>query len=287
MWIYVMRFMLLTPLSRLTRLSALMLCLLTGHAHSEQPTYSVGVVPQFGAQQTVETWQPILDVIRISSGVHLQLETSPSIPEFEKKFEAGEFDFAYMNPYHLIVANEKEGYLPLVHDIGHKLAGIIVVRNDSPLSSVKELDGRTVAFPAPNALGASLMPRADFNKNLGIKVEELYVNSHNSVYLNVLLNQVDAGGGVQKTLERQPDNIRSQLRVLYKTKEVAPHPFVAHPRISKNVRNKVSAALLGLGKTESGRALLEKIPIKEIGNSSIKNYETLRDMGLSEFYIKN
>lgn len=89
-------------------------------------------------------------------------------------------------------------------DNGHSLVGIIVVKKDSPVQSASELDGKTVAFPSPNALGATLLPRAEFDREFNIKVNELYVKSHSSVYLNVLLGKTAAGGGVQKTLSLQP-----------------------------------------------------------------------------------
>ena len=255
-------------------------------AFAEQQTFTVGVVPQFEASRITKIWQPILERISQISGVHLQLNASPNIPAFEKKFEAGEFDFAYMNPYHLIVANEKQGYLPLVRDTGRNLFGIIVVKKDSPLKSIKDLNGKTIAFPAPNALGAALIPRTEFNKKFHIKINELYVKSHSSVYLNVLLDQADAGGGVQKTLAQQPEDIRGQLRILYKTTEVPPHPFTAHPRIDKNIQSKIIAAFLELASSESGAQLLGAVPIKEIGKTTIRDYELLKEMGLAEFYIK-
>ena len=255
-------------------------------AHAEQKTLTVGVVPQFEASRTTKIWQPILERISQSSGVQLQLKASSNIPEFEKQFAAGKFDFAYMNPYHMIVANKKQGYVPLVRDVGRNLYGIIVVRKDSTVESVKDLNGKTVAFPAPNALGAALMPRAEFNNKFDIKVKELYVKSHGSVYLNVLLGEADAGGGVQKTLSQQSEDIKNQLRVLYKTEEVPPHPFVVHPRIDKSTRSKITAAFLDLGSSNPGNEMLKKIPIKKIGTTTIKDYGLLRKMGLEEFYVK-
>jgi phosphonate transport system substrate-binding protein len=214
------------------------------------------------------------------------LKTSPSIPVFEQQFSDGEFDFAYMNPYHAVVANNKQGYIPIIRDIGRKLFGIIVVRKDSPLQSVKQLDGKKVAFPAPNALGAALIPRAEFVRKFKIKVEELYVKSHSSVYLNVLLGKTDAGGGVQKTLNQQPDNIRNNLRILYKTSEVAPHPFTAHRRVTRDIQEKVKAAFLALGDDAQGRKLLEEVPIKKVGLANMVDYEPLMEMGLEEFYVE-
>ncbi len=269
------------------RASAILFLLLLQIANPvfAEKIYSVGVVPQFEARRIATIWQPILDEVSQRSGVKLQLKASPNIPRFEEQFAAGEFDFAYMNPYHAIQANKIQGYTPLLRDNGRNLFGIIVVKKDSPIMSVEELDGKTVAFPAPNALGAALLPRAEFNRKFNIKVKELYVKSHSSVYLNVLLGKADAGGGVQKTLSQQPENIRQQLRILYKTSIVPPHPFTAHPRIDKSIQEKVAAAFLELGNSKKGKALLKKIPMKKIGTASIEDYEPVKKMELDKYYV--
>jgi phosphonate transport system substrate-binding protein len=257
---------------------------LTHIAHAKN-IYTVGVVPQFEARRIAEIWQPILDEISQQSGIQLELKTPSSIPVFEKQLTAGEFDFAYMNPYHAIISNESQGYTPLLRDTGRSLFGVIVVKKDSPIQSVNELNGKTVAFPSPNALGATLLPRAELARKVNIKVDELYVKSHSSVYLNVLLGKAVAGGGVQKTLAQQPDKIRDQLRVLYKTTEVPSHPLTAHPRVDKVIQDKIKAAFIELGNSETGKNLLKNIPMKQIGEASIEDYEPLKRMGLDKFYV--
>jgi phosphonate transport system substrate-binding protein len=189
-----------------------------------------------------------------------------------------------MNPYQVLLAQTGEAYVPLVRDIGRKLFGVIVVRKDSSIQSVKELDGKIMAFPAPTALGASLLTRSDMQNLYNTRVRPRFVLSHSSVYLNVALGHTIAGGGVQKTLNQQPANIKNVLRVLHKTTEVAPHPFTAHPRVPKKVQDKVRNALLAMGQTPEGKALLAKIPIKKIGSSSIKDYQALSGMGLEHHY---
>ena len=248
--------------------------------------YVMGVVPQFEARRTIDIWQPIIDQINQRANVKLVLKPSPSIPEFERQFSEGLFDFAYMNPYHMIIANEKQGYQPILRDVGRKLYGIIVVKKDSPFKSPEDLDGKKVAFPAPNALGASLIPRAEFSKKYHINIIESYVKSHGSVYLNVVLGLTDAGGGIEKTLSQQPDEIKDQLRILYKTEGVSPHPIVVHPRVTIGVKKRVIDALLDLGANVLGQIQLSKVPIKKIGKASLKDYEEIRKLGIEKFYVE-
>lgn len=245
-----------------------------------------GVVPQFDARRIQAIWKPVLAALENHSGLRFELVGSPSIPEFEKQFLTGDFDFAYMNPYHSLMAYKSHGYEPLVRDVSRTLFGIVVVRKDSPLQSIKDLDGKSVAFPAPNALGAALLPRAEFGEIYKISILPRYVRSHTSVYLNVVTGQTDAGGGVYKTLKKQPDDVRDALKIIYKTPQVAPHPVVVHPRVDKSIQETVREAFMQLGRTPEGQELVAQIPIKEIGKATLEDYEPLNQMGLDKYYIE-
>jgi phosphonate transport system substrate-binding protein len=269
------------------RIMALLLPLVAfQHAAVAQTTYTVGVVPQFDVRSLYAIWQPILGYLSEVTDIQLKLKGAPSIPKFENSFSAGEYDLAYMNPYHLLVAHKAQGYEPLVRDVGRQLYGIIVVAKDSPIEKIEDLAGKVIAFPAPNALGAALIPRAEFARKFKIEIDPRYVLSHSSVYLNVALGQADAGGGVQKTLEQQKPAVRNKLRVLYETSKVAPHPIAIHPRVPSADREKLRAAFLAFGATETGRRFLAKVPIKQIGAASLADYAPLNDMNLDAFYVK-
>lgn len=246
--------------------------------------YSVGIVPQFEARRLHAIWRPILDQLETKTGLRFMLKGSPTIPAFEREFMAGQFDFAYMNPYHIMLAHKTVGYVPLVRDVGRSLSGVLVVRKDSAIDSLTQLQGKRVAFPAPNALGASLQNRQELLDQFGVEVQPLYVKTHDSVYLNVALGQVSAGGGVQKTLNRQPADIGGLLKVLHRTTAVAPHPFAAHPRIATELQQKVQQAFLEIAATAAGKALFAEIPIKQAGPASMADYAPLQQMGLERFY---
>ena len=252
----------------------------------EGRVYTIGVVPQFDSRKILSIWRPILDEIEQQSGIRLRLQGSPSIPRFEKEFQAGKFDFAYMNPYHMLIAHNRAGYTPLVRDHGRKLHGILVVRKDDPINELADLQGKIVAFPAPNALGASLMMRAELQGEKKIDIETSYVKSHTSVYLNVVTGMAKAGGGVQKTLSQQPAEIRDQLRILHRTTKVAPHPLAVHPRVPARVAEQVQAAILAMGESDAGRALLGKIPMKQVGEATLDDYLPLEKLGLEPFYVE-
>lgn len=252
---------------------------------AEKTIYRFGVVPQFEQRKLFRIWRPILNELEQRTGLNFKLVGSAKIPVFEQKFEQGDYDFAYMNPYHLLVAHECQGYEPLVRDGGRMLKGIMVVSKNSPIQSVQELSGKRVAFPSPNALGASLLMRAELTKLHDVEIIPHYVQTHSSVYLHVALAQTDAGGGVTATLNSQKPDIRQKLRIIYETRPMSPHPISAHPRVPEADRLKVQQALLEMTQTENGAALLSKIPMRKAVKSSLEDYTPMSSWGLDEFYI--
>ncbi len=253
---------------------------------AQSDSYIIGIVPQYEARKLHQVWQPILDYLTLETGYHFKIKGSPNIPNFENEFIRGEFDFAYMNPYHFVIARQQQHYIPLARDTGKTLQGILVVKKDSPITQVTQLKNSNIAFPAPNALGASLLIRQQLHDHFNIDFYSRYVKTHDSVYLNVLLGEVDAGGGVQNTLSRQPPEYQSALKVIYKTQQVKPHPFAVHPRVPQDVANRVKIALLKLGENPQGQLLLSKIPINKIGPATLEDYLPLKELGLERFTVE-
>ena len=252
-------------------------------AHGAE-SYTLAVVPQFEQRKLFAIWKPIVDALSQRTGLSLTLTTTLSIPAFEQGLEKGNYDFVYSNPYHILKAFESQGYLPLVRDAA-PLRGILVVRKDSPLRQPGDLDGKSLAVPSPNALGASLLLRSDLENLHNARVRMVNVKTHSAVYMNVLTGVVEAGGGVEKTLQEQSPNIQDGLRVLYTTREMPSHPVAAHPRVPKPVRESLRAALLELAATPEGAALLDNIPIKKVVTASIADYKVMKGWGLERYWV--
>ncbi|MBS1190802.1 MAG: ABC-type phosphate/phosphonate transport system, periplasmic component [Rhodocyclaceae bacterium] len=257
---------------------------LPGVSAAAGESYVFGVTPQFERRQLFIIWNPILKELEKRTGHSFELALLPDIPSFERGYNAGQFDFAYMNPY-LVVANANpQGYLPLVRD-GKPVQGILVVAGDSPIRTPADLDGKAVAFPAPNAIGASLLVRAELARSFKVRITPSYVKSHTAVYLNVAQGLADAGGGVQKTLDEQKDAVRGLLRVIHTTRPFPSHPVAAHPRVPAAVREAVQKALLDLAASPEGKVLLQEIPLARMIPTSARDYEPLRELGLEDFFV--
>lgn len=249
-------------------------------------SYSFAVVPQFEQRKLFAIWKPVVDELEKRTGLELKLVATLTVQDYERELSKGTFDFLYANPYHIMREANLQKYVPLVRD-GVPLRGILVVRKDSALRNLNELEGKTLAMPSPNAIGASLLLRSDLERLYRVKMNMRYVKTHSSVYLHVANGLVEAGGGVEKTLEEQDQPIRDALRILYTTREMPSHPISAHPRVPKEAREKVRKALLDMAATSAGQALLAEIPIKHIVPAAIEDYLTMREWGLETYWVDN
>ncbi len=245
--------------------------------------YSFGVTPQFQQQKLYAIWKPIIDELEKKTGLAFKLVTTLKINNFEKEYMGEKFDFAYVNPYFIVRGVKPGTYLPLVRD-NKPHRGIVVVRKDGPIGKIADLEGKTVAFPTPNAIGATLMTRSELERLFGVKVVPVYVKSHSSVYLHVAKGLTAAGGGVLKTLQEQDAAVRNQLSVLHTTAVIPNLPVAANRRVPADVREKVRRAFLALAKTDEGRALLAKVPMTEIVATSLDDYLVIERWGLERYF---
>jgi phosphonate transport system substrate-binding protein len=228
---------------------------------------------------------PVLEKLGVATGLNFELMIVPTIPAFETTLYKGVPDFAFVNPYHCIVAKRQQAYIPLLRDSAALLKGIVVVRSDNPIVSVAELDGKKLAFPAPNAFAASLLIQALLAEK-HINIIPGFVKTHSNVYRSVVMADVDAGGGVNNTFDREPADIHDQLRILYETPGFAPHPLMANPRISEALRAKVTASFIALAADPANAALFDAIQMpKPVAADYGRDYLALEKLGLEKFTV--
>ncbi|UTH74831.1 phosphate/phosphite/phosphonate ABC transporter substrate-binding protein [Chromobacterium sp. IIBBL 290-4] len=221
---------------------------------------SVGVVPQQSASDLAKSWGPLIQYLGQRCQLNLHFDTAPDIPTFESRLADGLYDLAYMNPLHYVHFHVSPGYLPLTREKNRPLSGLILVRNDSPIHAISDLQGKTLALPAPESFAASVLPLAELTAR-GIRVTPRYVGSHDSVYLGVSKGFFAAGGGINRTWLQQTPAIRSQLRILWQTPPHTPHAFATHPRLAPETRSCLRQALVGLADGPEGRGLLKTLQL--------------------------
>lgn len=246
---------------------------------SAPSSYTFGIVPQQSAAELARQWIPLLQLVAQACGLPLRFATAVDIPTFERRLLAGEYDFAYMNPYHYTVFSQRPGYRAFAREKDRRLRGLVVVRKDSPLQAMTDLASRDLAFPAPASFAATVLVRAELAR-LGVAVQPRFVGSHESVYLNVARGLHPAGGGIERTLAAMEPAVREQLRVLWRTQPYTPHAFAAHPRVPAAAVAALRTAMLGLQADPAGRTALQGVQFNGVETAADADWADVRALGV-------
>lgn len=240
-------------------------------------TLTFGVVPQQSAKRLATLWTPICEYISKQTGLNIVFSTAKDIPTFEKRLKAGEYDIAYMNPYHYVVFNKSTGYDAIAKQMDKTIKGVIVAKKNGDIKTITDLEGKRLAFPAPASFAATILPQAELNK-LGITFTPTYVSSHDSVYLNVSKGFFPAGGGIKRTLNNMPIQIKSTLMTIWQSEEHTSHAIAIHPRVAALSREKILASLINMNTNERGNALLKSINFKGFEAAVNNDWDDIRSL---------
>lgn len=269
--------------ARRARLAGLLLAVASGIAAAAEPLI-LAVVPQWPPAVVHRQWAPVAERLSTATGVPIRLRIYSSFPAFESDVRRGLPDLVFHNPYQQLVAHQVQGYIPLVRNGARPLTGVLVVRHDSPVRTLDDLNDTDIAFPHPTAFAASLYMRALLQEKEKIRFRAHYLSTHGNVYRHVILGRMTAGGGVNMTLEREPPETRRALRVLYVTPPSPTHPLSAHPRVPAAQREALARAILALRDDEDGRALLARVDLAEpIRADQRRDYQPLERLKLERY----
>ena len=122
----------------------------TPSSHAAE-AYTLGVLNQQPAAETAALWNPILQHLQAKTGLSFKFKMGSTVQETDAMTARGEFDFLYSN-HHFEPDYSQANYRPLVQWGGQALIGQIVVLADSPFKDLKDISGKTVAFPSKGSL---------------------------------------------------------------------------------------------------------------------------------------
>ncbi|GAA5644689.1 phosphate/phosphite/phosphonate ABC transporter substrate-binding protein [Vibrio proteolyticus] len=249
----------------------------TSSPFSLADSLTFGIVPQQSASRLAEQWTPLLNQLSEELGQKVVFTTAVDIPTFEQRLANGDYDFAYMNPYHYTVFSQSPGYQAIAKAKNKKIRGIIVVRKDSGIDSPNQLQGTTLAFPSPAAFAASVLTR-DYLAQQHIDFTPAYVRSHDSVYLSVANGFYPAGGGVMRTFNSIPAELRAQLTPIWTTEAYTPHAIAAHPDLPQSTVDAFQRLLVKLDQTTDGKVQLKPLNIEGFEAASDSDWNDVRSL---------
>lgn len=245
----------------------------------------LAVVPQLTPVEMYARWAPLVEQLALR-GVACELIIHPSIASFESEFLEGKSDVAFVNPYHMVMANKAHGYLPVLRS-GDPLQGVLVSHKDSGVRTLAQLKDQKISFPAPNALAASLYIRAILDREHRLSYEPHFAKNHRNAVRQVLVGDSAAAGVVRTTLDLEADDIKRELQVVYSTPPVAAHPIAVHPRVSPARRDTLVQAMKSMATDPALAPIVDGVMLTHLTSAQYeRDYAPLAKLGLERYVIR-
>lgn len=254
------------------------------YVKEHKETYTLSVVPQSPPLEIHERWMPFVERLSKNAGVDIQLRVYSAFQQFEDDLMNGVPDLVFMNPYQAAVARKAQGYIPLVRD-KREVKGIIFVRKDSPIRSIKELNNKEIAFVSPKTI-CSIILRNELLMEEKIQFLPRYMGTASNVYRNVILGKIPAGGTLDIPLNKEPPELRTQLRIIYETPAMASHPLSVHPRTPEKLRQAIINAVFSIARDREAHNILTEIQMPEPVKADYKRDYQSMERFMPERYVE-
>ncbi len=191
------------------------------------------IISRYNPRAMVEHYQPMLDYLATHTPYRFKLVLSRDYTDAVNKICNGDVAIASLGGMTFHEAEERCGVKPLVRPLSDRgdpyYRSVFVVRDDSPLQSVDELVGRSLALASPHSTSGALVPIHMLWKR-GIMLKDLssysFTNHHDRVAKSVLSGEYDAGA-LKDVVAR--DYMKYGLRIIGVSDPIPGVPIVAGP----------------------------------------------------------
>jgi phosphonate transport system substrate-binding protein len=230
-------------------LLAFYLFLIADYALAEEQLV-LWVHPYLPATEIIKKFSPLADYLSTNTCLSIQIKVSKTYKSHIKNVGEGRTDLAYLGP---------ASYVKLAHIYGKQTLlaclkvngnpyfhGMIVVRENSRITTLEDLADKKFAFSDPNSTMGYLVPRYMLFEK-GVPIEALkeynFLGSHNDVALAVIGGYYDAGSVKEGVYYKYKNR---GLKMLAQSPPISEHLFVVNKNIPARIVYNVRQLLINL-----------------------------------------
>lgn len=242
----------------------------------------LAVHPYLPAAEIQKRFAPLAEYLGQQLGRSIIVRIGRDYDEHIDAIGRDQVDIAFMGPAPYVKMVERHGGKPLLarFEVNNSplLYGAIFTRKESPLRSLKELQGKRFAFGDPESTMSHIIPRHMLIE-AGVPGSALrefkFLGSHKNVALAVLAGDFDAGAVKREVF----DEFEAMgLRLLATTPATPDHLFVASATLPAAQVQRLREALLQLRQQPRGKEIMNELHkgLTALIPASEKDYGELR-----------
>lgn len=257
-------------------------------AISKEEKIPVAIGSMLSPKETYIYYKQLMDYIGKKIQKPIELIQRDSYQEVNDLLKQGKIKIAFVcsSPY-CILHDEIGMELLAVPEVSGKKTyrSYIIIRRDSPVKSLEELEGRSFAFSDPLSNSGYLAPRYMIHK-MGKNSDkffkkQLFSGSHDNSIKFVAERFVDAAGVdslIWEYYNKVNPEFTSLTRILAKSEEFGMPPVVVQKDFDNEFKEKIRKILLDMDREPEGKEILDKLLIDRFILGSDKDYDSIRQM---------
>jgi phosphonate transport system substrate-binding protein len=239
----------------MSRLVLVLLLAITSLSTYGEESFSFGVLMQRSPTLTAEYWNPILNYVTRRTGVQLNLKLATSGGQSGDAIRNGDYDFAYSN-HQFKPSAIPQGYYVILRPRAPDIVGTLVVLADSPIRSVRDLSGKTVAFANPHGFTGYTVQMDNLARE-SIEVNPTFGGNQEGALAQLKAGSVSAAGVNTSILKEYAARENLNYHILWQSQPYHDLAISAHPRVPAKVVEAIKVAIDGMEDDPEGIKILE------------------------------
>lgn len=255
-------------------------------AQSKSPDLVMGLIPAENNEEIRKTFEPMRAYLEKKLNRKVKMYTATDYSSIIEAMKKKRVDIAFFGPLSYVLAEQEAGAEAFAVGVeGNRKTynSIFVVPGNSPIKSILDLQGKSVAFVDPASTSGSLVPSYLVKRATGKMPQEFfgkltYAGSHDASELAVKNRSVDAAADNDITYARmmQKGLITSESnRILVESDPIPGSPLVyrkdLNPATKAAIRNAILTAHNEIKVSGYGK-------VTRYDAASPADYQVVRDM---------
>lgn len=224
-------------------------------ALAAENTHLFNVLNQRSVALTAQYWNPILKYVSQKSGVPLELRLAKTAKEGNAIAERGGYDFLYTNHF-FTPERDRLGWRVIARPAGPGIRSEIVVPKDSEIQSLRDLEGKEIAFPSPDGFTGYWLPM-DALLKAKVNVRAVFVGNQEASFAQLKVKKVAAAGVNSTVMARYGRREGFEYRALWTSDIYGDLCIMANPKLPKESIAAVRDALVNMAQDKEGRKVLQ------------------------------
>ena len=252
------------------------------------------LIPRTDVAKQLEEHRPMLRRLEAVLGRKIVVIQPASYGTVIEGLLAGTVDLASMGPASYLLAKQRDPSITpfvtwtmkggtFVKPGVHFYNALLVTRNDSGISDIAGLKGKSITLADPASTSGAVIPRQEFGELIGQRLEEYfahvtYSGSHDRSLDALKKGYTDAAFVASPAFDEAIRQGRVDVRtwrVLWQSRPIPRDPFVYRGKLCSDLRAKIRQAFLT--DTPEVRSMLSNLKAERFVTVSDDDYKGLRE----------